>query len=68
MQIPGGWLADRFGYRKVLISTILVWSIFTVLTGAAWSFLSIIVIRFLFGVGEGSYFPLPLKALLIGSC
>ncbi len=57
MQIPGGWLADRFGYRKVLISTILVWSIFTVLTGAAWSFLSIIVIRFLFGVGEGSYFP-----------
>ncbi|MCS1392000.1 MFS transporter [Lysinibacillus boronitolerans] len=63
MQIPGGWLADRFGYRKVLISTILVWSIFTVLTGAAWSFLSIIVIRFLFGVGEGSYFPAASKGI-----
>lgn len=63
MQIPGGWLADRFGYRKVLISTILVWSIFTILTGAAWSFLSIIVIRFLFGVGEGSYFPAASKGI-----
>ncbi|MEK5232769.1 MFS transporter [Lysinibacillus sp. FSL K6-0232] len=63
MQIPGGWLADRFGYRKVLISTILVWSVFTILTGAAWSFLSIIVIRFLFGVGEGSYFPAASKSI-----
>ncbi|WP_155591821.1 MFS transporter [Lysinibacillus cavernae] len=63
MQIPGGWLADRFGYRKVLISTIIVWSIFTVLTGAAWSFLSIVVIRFLFGVGEGSYFPAASKGI-----
>ena len=47
----------------MLISTILVWSIFTVLTGAARSFLSIIVIRFLFGVGEGSYFPAASKGI-----
>ncbi|QPQ29777.1 MFS transporter [Lysinibacillus sp. JNUCC 51] len=63
MQIPGGWLADRFGYRKVLIITILVWSIFTVLTGVAWSFISLIIIRFLFGVGEGSYFPAASKGI-----
>jgi len=33
MQIPGGWLADRFGFRKVLIIAVFLWSIFTVLTG-----------------------------------
>ncbi|MGE7946688.1 MFS transporter [Lysinibacillus sp. NPDC093688] len=64
MQIPGGWLADRFGYRKVLVITILVWSIFTVLTGVAWSFISLIIIRFLFGVGEGSYFPAASKGIV----
>lgn len=47
MQIPGGWLADRFGFRKIIITALLAWSIFTVLTGFAWSLLSIILIRFL---------------------
>ncbi|KAB2330758.1 MFS transporter [Cytobacillus depressus] len=57
MQIPGGWLADRYGSRKVLITAIIMWSIFTALTGAAWSFASILIIRFFFGVGEGGYVP-----------
>lgn len=63
MQIPGGWLADKFGFRKVLIIAVLLWSIFTVLTGAAWSFLSLIFIRFFFGLGEGSYFPAASKGI-----
>ncbi|GLC88386.1 MFS transporter [Lysinibacillus piscis] len=63
MQIPGGWLADRFGYRKILILTVLVWSIFTALTGAAWSLISLVIIRFLFGVGEGSFFPSASKGI-----
>ncbi|MBY0123547.1 MFS transporter [Bacillus sp. S/N-304-OC-R1] len=57
MQIPGGWLADRFGSRKVLLTAIIMWSIFTALTGAAWSLTSILIIRFLFGIGEGGYMP-----------
>nr|WP_066297298.1 MFS transporter [Bacillus sp. FJAT-29937] len=57
MQIPGGWLADRFGSRKVLITAIIMWSIFTALTGAAWSLTSILLIRFFFGIGEGGYMP-----------
>lgn len=57
MQIPGGWLADRYGSRKVLITAIIMWSIFTALTGAAWSLTSILIIRFLFGIGEGGYMP-----------
>lgn len=57
MQIPGGWLADRYGSRRVLITAIIMWSIFTTLTGAAWSLTSILIIRFFFGVGEGGYMP-----------
>ncbi|OCA82092.1 MFS transporter [Pseudobacillus wudalianchiensis] len=57
MQMPGGWLADRFGPRKVLIAAVVLWSIFTGLTGAAWSLASMIIIRFLFGIGEGGFQP-----------
>ncbi|WP_052342657.1 MFS transporter [Bacillus sp. EB01] len=57
MQLPGGWLADRFGARKVLIASVIVWSIFTGLTGAAWSLASMVIIRFLFGIGEGGFQP-----------
>ncbi len=57
MQLPGGWLADRFGARKVLIASVILWSIFTGLTGAAWSLVSMVIIRFLFGIGEGGFQP-----------
>lgn len=56
MQLPGGWLADRFG-AKVLIASVVLWSIFTGLTGAAWSMVSLAIIRFLFGIGEGGFQP-----------
>jgi MFS family permease len=55
MQLPGGWLADRYGSKKVVIVTLVLWSAFTVFTGFAWSLASLIVIRFLFGIGEGSF-------------
>ena len=57
MQIPGGWLADKFGSRRVLIVSVLMWSIFTAMTGAVWSLASMIGIRFLFGIGEGGFQP-----------
>ncbi|MED1953751.1 MFS transporter [Brevibacillus centrosporus] len=55
MQPIGGSLADKFGSRKVILISVVCWSLFTILTGFAWSFLSLIAIRFLFGIGEGSY-------------
>ena len=55
MQIPGGWLADRYGSKKVIVVSIALWSLFTVMTGLAWSLASLLIIRFLFGLGEGSY-------------
>ncbi|ARK30602.1 MFS transporter [Halalkalibacter krulwichiae] len=63
MQLPGGWLADKYGSRKVITIAILVWSFFTVLTGMAWSLLSMIIIRFMFGLGEGGYPAASSKAI-----
>jgi ACS family glucarate transporter-like MFS transporter len=56
-QVPSGWLADRFGPRRILSAVVALWSLFTALTGAAWNFLSMYVFRFLFGVGEAGAFP-----------
>ncbi len=56
-QTPGGALADRLGGRVVLTAVVTVWSIFTGLTAAAWNLGSLLVVRFLFGVGEAGAFP-----------
>ena len=56
-QAPSGWLADRFGPRRVLAAIVCVWSTFTGLTAAANSFVAMLVIRFLFGAGEAGAFP-----------
>jgi ACS family glucarate transporter-like MFS transporter len=56
-QIPAGWLSDRLGPRKVLAGVVLGWSPFTALTGAAWNMASLLVVRFIFGVGEAGAFP-----------
>ncbi len=56
-QVPGGWLADRWGPRLALTAVVTAWSALTALTGAAWSLFSLVVIRFLFGIGEAGAFP-----------
>ena len=55
MQVPGGWLADRFGSKYVIVVAIAMWSVFTVMTSFAWSLLSLIVIRLIFGLTEGAF-------------
>ncbi|MDM5335256.1 MFS transporter [Ureibacillus composti] len=57
MQLPGGILADRFGAKRVLLLAVIVWSIFTGLTAVAWGLGILLVIRFLFGIGEGGFQP-----------
>ena len=56
-EIPGGWLGDRIGPRRVLMRIVIWWSIFTAATGWAWNATSLIVIRALFGAGEAGAFP-----------
>ena len=55
--VPAAWWADRDGARKVLTWVVLVWSAFTMATAVAWNFLSMVVIRFLFGMGEAGAWP-----------
>ncbi|MFO1247921.1 MAG: MFS transporter [Alphaproteobacteria bacterium] len=55
--VPLARWADRDGARKVLTWVVLVWSAFTMATAAAWNFLSMTVIRFLFGIGEAGAWP-----------
>ena len=61
-QIPSGWLADRLGPRRMLSGIVVWWSLFTLLTAAAWSASSMMVIRFLFGLGEAGAFPSATRA------
>ncbi len=56
-EIPMGLLGDKLGVRWVLSQLVLIWSIFTALTGAAWNLASLWAIRFLFGAGEAGCFP-----------
>ena len=65
-QIPGGWLGDRWGSRLILTLAVLWWSLFTACTAVAgtlptahWVGIlgSLILIRFLIGVGEAAALP-----------
>src|SRR5688500_7067762 len=61
-EIPGGWMGDWMGARKVLMRIVIWWSAFTALTGYMWNFASMYVCRFLFGAGEAGCFPNLTKA------
>jgi MFS family permease len=56
-EIPMGLLGDKLGVRWVLSQLVLIWSVFTALTGAAWNLVSLWAVRFLFGAGEAGCFP-----------
>lgn len=77
-EVPSGWLGDVFGPKRTLIRIVLWWSAFTALTGlTAWEVVEgrfvfgtgqvalvwLIVIRFLFGVGEAGAYPNITRAL-----
>lgn len=62
-QLPAGWLADRFGPRRMLVTYILLWSLFTGLTGFAGGLLSLVVVRTACGLAEAGAYPA--SALLI---
>lgn len=65
LEIPMGALGDKFGVRRVLAPLVLIWSAFTALSGAAWNFTSLLVMRFIFGAGEAGCFPNLTKMLSV---
>lgn len=55
MQIPGGWLADHFESKTVIMIALTLWSIFTFTTGHASTLAGLLFLRFVFGLCEGPY-------------
>jgi MFS family permease len=64
-EIPGGWLSDWIGPRRVLSSVVMLWSLFTAVTGWAWNLASLVVFRFLFGAGQAACFPTLTKSFTL---
>lgn len=55
--ILGGIAAERLGRKMVFSTTLLLYSIATGLCGLAWSYESLLVLRFLVGFGLGAELP-----------
>ena len=71
-EIPSGWLGDTRGPRSVLLRVVIWWSAFVALTGLTGltlpggiyvGFAALVVMQFLFGVGEAGAFPNIAKSL-----
>lgn len=70
-EVPTGWLGDVYGPRKTIIRIVLWWSVFTILTalvgfsvlGFVIGYWSLVVLRFLFGIGEAGAYPNLTRAL-----
>ncbi|WP_062389059.1 MFS transporter [Pseudomonas abietaniphila] len=62
-QIPGGWLLDRFGSKRVYAWSIFLWSIFTLLQGfvgvlsVSAIVVALFILRFIVGLAESPSFP-----------
>ena len=56
-EIPTGRWADRVGTRSVLARIVIWWSVMTMATAAAGSYVTMLVVRFLFGAGEAGAWP-----------
>ncbi|OWJ67897.1 MFS transporter [Inquilinus limosus] len=51
----GGWASDRIGPKNVFTLAMTVWSVFCGLTAAATSLAFLLVVRVVFGMGEGPF-------------
>ena len=56
-EVPSAWWGEKIGARRVLARIVAWWSAFTMLTAAATGFVSLWLIRFLFGAGEAGAWP-----------
>ncbi|MBP2625746.1 MAG: major facilitator superfamily 1 [Firmicutes bacterium] len=62
-QLPGGWLTDRFGYRKVLLCSLIIMGGFTMLMSTVPSYEVGFLYRVLAGIGSGAVFSSCLRAI-----
>jgi MFS family permease len=58
-----GWLADRFSRSRVIILSLLVWSLVTFLTSYARTFEQLLATRIFMGISEACYIPAALALI-----
>ncbi len=63
MQMPSGWMVDRFGVRRTYAISFIFWSLMSVLTGLANGLAALILLRVLLGVGQAVAFPASSRAV-----
>jgi MFS family permease len=63
VQIPVGWLAERFGAHRVLAIGLAIWGVATICVGFAHTFPTLLALRLLLGIGESAGFPCVCKLL-----
>ena len=61
--IFGGWLSDRFGARRVLTASAIIWGAATLFTGMVGSLAAILGARVMLGLGEAATFPIATRAM-----
>ena len=57
MQVPSGWLVDRFGVRRAYAVGFTFWSLISVMTGLTNGLVTLILLRVLVGTGQAVAFP-----------
>jgi len=63
MQVPAGWVVDRFGVKWAYAAGFAFWSVASALTGFAQGALSLIGLRLALGVGQSVAFPASASAV-----
>lgn len=53
----GGWVADRIGRKKILVSAVLLFGVFSLYTAYVESYSSLLMVRFMTGLGLGAALP-----------
>lgn len=62
-QVPGGYLTDKYGYRKMLLTSFFITGFFTILTAFVHSYGLAFIVRFIAGMGSGAIFSAGLVAI-----
>ncbi len=57
LQIPGGWLIDKYGPRKIITGSTVLWGVFQTLAAFSTGGISLLAARFMLGAAEAPLFP-----------
>jgi ACS family D-galactonate transporter-like MFS transporter len=61
LQIPAGWIVDRYGSKRPIVWGFAIWSLLTAATALTTGFSTLFAIRLLLGVGEAVIHPASMR-------